>query len=330
MSRSVRIVYGTMEFGRRMNADESQKVVDLFLSKGYSELDTARMYADGKSEKIIGEFPDSIKSKASIATKANPSSGLNAAGIAAQMSESLDCLQSKSVDIFYLHMPDHNTPIEETLQACQQLYTEGKFKELALSNYSAWQVAEIYCICQRNGWVLPTLYQGMYNAITRSVEKELFPALRHFGMRFYAYNPLAGGLLTGKHKFESANEPEKQPVSRFFGAGGIWAEKYRDRFWKEQNFHGIELVSKALKDTYGVNDNGELRVSLIDASLRWLKYHSMLLGEQNDGIILGTSNYEQMVENLAACEGGPLEPAIVSAFDTAWDMAKAHCPDYFR
>ena len=102
--------------------------------------------------------------------------------------------------------------------------------------------------------------------------------------------------------------------------------RYRDRFWKEQNFHGIELVSKALKDTYGVNDNGELRVSLIDASLRWLKYHSMLLGEQNgtfslvftiklrkiftmlDGIILGTSNYEQMVENLAACEGGPLEP----------------------
>src|SRR5690606_26118365 len=102
-------------------------------------------------------------------------------------------------DIFYLHFPDHKTPLEETLKACQKLYEEGKFKELGLSNYSSWQVSEIYNMCKNNGWVLPTVYQGMYNVITRDVEKELFPCIRYYNMRFYSYNPLAGGLLTERY-----------------------------------------------------------------------------------------------------------------------------------
>ena len=72
-------------------------------------------------------------------------------------------------------------------------FAEGKFKEFGLSNYASWEVADIYHICKRNGWVLPTVYQGMYNAITRMVEGELFPALRHFGLRFYAYNTVRNG-----------------------------------------------------------------------------------------------------------------------------------------
>ncbi|XP_059232325.1 aflatoxin B1 aldehyde reductase member 2-like [Mustela nigripes] len=99
---------------------------------------------------------------------------------------------------------------------------EGKFVELGLSNYASWEVAEI-CICRNNGWILPTVYQGMYNITTRQVETELFLCLRHFGLRFYAYSPLAGGLLTGKYEDKDGN----QPVGRFFGNN--WAEIYRNR-----------------------------------------------------------------------------------------------------
>ena len=95
--------------------------------------------------------------------------------------------------------------IEDTLAEVHELHKEGKFKSLGLSNFQAWEVAHIYHTCKANGYVTPTVYQGMYNAITRDVEKELLPCLRKLGISFYAYNPLAGGVLTGKH---SGGEPE--------------------------------------------------------------------------------------------------------------------------
>uniref|UniRef100_A0A8C8TKZ8 NADP-dependent oxidoreductase domain-containing protein n=1 Tax=Peromyscus maniculatus bairdii TaxID=230844 RepID=A0A8C8TKZ8_PERMB len=184
-----------------------------------------------------------------IATKANPWDGksLKPDSVRSQLETSLKRLQCSRVDLFYLHAPDHNTPIEETLRACHQLQQEGKFVELGLSNYASWEVAEICTLCKNNGWIMPTVYQGMYNATTRQVEKELLPCLRHFGLRFYAYNPLAGGLLTGKYRYE--DKDGKQPVGRFFG--NSWAETYRNRFWKEHHFEAIALVEKALQTTYG-------------------------------------------------------------------------------
>uniref|UniRef100_A0A8B9EYE8 Aldo-keto reductase family 7 like (gene/pseudogene) n=1 Tax=Anser cygnoides TaxID=8845 RepID=A0A8B9EYE8_ANSCY len=129
-----------------------------------------------------------------VATKANPWDGktLKPESVRSQLDESLRRLKRTSVELFYLHAPDHGTPVEETLRACNELHKEGKFKELGLSNYAAWEVAEICTICKYNNWLMPTVYQGMYNATTRQVETELFPCLRHYGLRFYAYNPLAG------------------------------------------------------------------------------------------------------------------------------------------
>ncbi|XP_026581220.1 aflatoxin B1 aldehyde reductase member 2-like [Pseudonaja textilis] len=169
-----------------------------------------------------------IKSKVKIATKANPWDGktLKAQSVRSQLEESLQRLRLPSVDLFYLHAPDHETPVEETLRACNELHKEGKFKALGLSNYASWEVAEICTLCKAHQWLLPTVYQGMYNATTRQVEKELFPCLRHFGMSFYAYNPLAGGLLTGKYKYED-KDLSQPPTGRFFG--NDWARVYRDR-----------------------------------------------------------------------------------------------------
>ncbi|KAM6173436.1 aflatoxin B1 aldehyde reductase member 2 isoform 2-T2 [Erethizon dorsatum] len=223
-------VLGTMEMGRRMDASASAAAVRAFQERGHTELDTAFMYSDGQSESILGGLGLGLGGadcRVKIATKANPWDGktLKPDSVRSQLETSLKRLQCPRVDLFYLHAPDHGTPVEETLRACQQLHQEDKFVELGLSNYAAWEVAEICTLCKKNGWILPTVYQGMYNVTTRQVETELFPCLKHFGLRFYAYNPLAGGLLTGRYKYE--DKDGKQPVGRFFG--NSWSETYRNR-----------------------------------------------------------------------------------------------------
>ncbi|XP_062889254.1 aflatoxin B1 aldehyde reductase member 3 [Mobula hypostoma] len=321
MSARPRTVLGTMEFGRRADPEQSALILKAFLERGHDELDGAFMYTEGRSEQIIGSLD--LAQRVKIATKVNPWEGktLKAESVRYQFNTSLERLQRKSVEILYLHAPDHVTSIEETLAACQELYQQGKFKELGLSNYASWEVAEIYSICKHNNWVLPTVYQGMYNATTRQVEVELLPCLRHFGMRFYAYNPLAGGLLTGKYKFEDQNE--KQPTGRFFG--NAWAEAYRNRYWKEHNFRGIDLVKKAIDKTYGCG-----KTSLVSAALRWMYHHSNLQGDLGDAVIVGISTMEQLQQNLFATEEGPLDSTVVEAFNEAWKLVAHDCPNYFR
>ncbi|KAL7843262.1 hypothetical protein AOLI_G00247740 [Acnodon oligacanthus] len=312
---------GSNAFGGRADADLSRKMVQAFLERGHHELDTAFMYADGRSETIIGgmKLPKTVR----IATKANPWEGktLKPENVRSQLETSLKRLQTQSVDIFYLHAPDHQTPIQDTLQACNELHKEGKFKELGLSNYASWEVAEIYSICKHNNWVIPTVYQGMYNATTRQVEKELIPCLRHFGIRFYVYNPLAGGLLTGKHHYEV--EDGNQVAGRFFGTHS--AVIYRDRYWKESHFHAIDYILKALEAAYGSQ-----KPTLASAAIRWMYNHSQLKGDLGDGVIIGMSTMEQLQENLAAAEEGPLKQEVVDAFKHGWDLVAHECPNYFR
>ncbi|XP_049734063.1 aflatoxin B1 aldehyde reductase member 2-like [Elephas maximus indicus] len=319
-------VLGTMGMGRSMDASASAEAVHAFLERGHTELDTAFMYGDGQSESTLGGLGLGLGGgdrKVKIATKANPWDGksLKPDSLRSQLETSLKRLQCTQVDLFYLHAPDHSTPVEETLRACHQLHQEGKFVELGLSNYASWEVAEICTLCKNHGWILPTVYQGMYNATTRQVETELFPCLKHFGLRFYAYNPLAGGLLTGKYKYE--DKDGKQPVGRFFGNN--WAEVYRNRFWKENHFKAIALVEKALQATYASS-----APSMTSAALRWMYHHSQLQSARGDAVILGMSSLEQLQQNLRASEEGPLEPAVVDAFDQAWHLVAHECPNYFR
>ncbi|KAB5537256.1 hypothetical protein PHYPO_G00116720 [Pangasianodon hypophthalmus] len=312
---------GSMAFGGRADADTSAKMVKVFLERGHEELDTAFMYNDGNAEMIIGamQLPQTVR----IATKANPWNGktLKPESVRSQLETSLKRLRIQSINIFYLHAPDHENPIQDTLRACNELHKEGKFKELGLSNYASWEVAEICQICRHNSWVPPTVYQGMYNATTRQVETELLPCLRHFGIRFYAYNPLAGGLLTGKYHYE--DKDGSQPAGRFFG--NDWAAVYRDRFWKESHFHAIDGVLKALEAAYGSE-----KPSLTSAAIRWMYHHSQLKAEHGDGMIIGMSTMEQLQENLAAAEEGPLKQEVVEAFKRGWDLVAHECPNYFR
>ncbi|XP_028260838.1 aflatoxin B1 aldehyde reductase member 3 [Parambassis ranga] len=312
---------GTMAFGGRADAAQSQDMVKAFLDRGHRLVDTALMYVDGKSEEIIGNM--SLPKTVSIATKANPWDGktLKPESVRSQLQTSLQRLKTDCVDLFYLHAPDHQNPIQDTLRACNELHKEGKFKEFGLSNYASWEVAEIVCICRHNSWIVPTVYQGMYNATTRQVETELLPCLRYYGMKFYAYNPLAGGLLTGKYHYE--DKDASQPAGRFFGNN--WAAAYRDRYWKQSHFQAIDMVQKALETAYGSE-----KPSMTSAAMRWMYHHSQLKGDLGDGVIIGMSSMEQLQQNLAAAEEGPLDQRVVDAFKDAWNLVAHECPNYFR
>lgn len=319
-NKIVRSILGTMEMGRRASQSESEKMLSVFKNMGLNELDSAFMYAGGKTEEVIGNFPDK---EYVIASKANPwdDQSLRPESVRNQLEVSLKRLKCDHVDIFYLHCPDHNTPLVDTLREVNKLYTEKKFLEFGLSNYSSWLVAEVYNLCKQNGWVKPTVYQGMYSAITRKVEAELFPCLRYFNIRFYAYSPLGGGFLTGKHKFDDLNKTEP---GRFFGEGK-WVAAYRNRYWKKEYFDGIEKIRNALNEIYG-----EGQVSVPESAYRWLYHHSCLSAEKGDGVIVGAANADQLQTNLHYINKGPLDEKIITIFNDLWVSTSHISAEYAR
>jgi aflatoxin B1 aldehyde reductase len=148
--------------------DEFTKHLDYFQSQGYDEVDTARMYVGGKQEGWTRQAGWKDRG-CTIATKVYPyEAGVHKPeNLKKHFNTSMEELGADCVDIFYLHAPDHSVPFEETLGAVNELHQAGKFVNLGLSNFAAWEVAEVYNICKERGWVKPTIYQAMYNAISK-------------------------------------------------------------------------------------------------------------------------------------------------------------------
>lgn len=311
----MKIVLGTMNFGPQLDLEASRTMVKAYLATGGRELDTAYVYNDGATENYLGEIlPELDPQSYEIATKVHPriTGKLDRATILMEFPESLRRMKRDSVDLLYFHFPDGKTPIEEALETVAELHEQGKVKELGLSNYPAWQVVDIAYKCDKIGCPRPTVYQGMYNALCRNVDPELFPAIRSLGMRFYAFNPLAGGLLTGKHHhFEDSPEP-----GRF-----ARLKSYRDRYWKNSYFAAIEEIRLACEKE---------GIVMVEAAYRWMVNHSCMKSELDDGILLGASRQEQMEQNLTAAKKGPLPESIIAAMDEAWEIAKPDSPAYFK
>jgi aflatoxin B1 aldehyde reductase len=308
------LVLGTMNFGPQVNLAEAQKMVTSFLDAGYTEIDAAYVYNEGVTEKMLGQIFKSYKRESfSVATKVNPriTGNLDRRAIFMQCNESLDRMELETVDLLYLHMPDAKTPVEESLEACAELFEQNKIKAMGLSNFPAWLVSHCWHICDKNGWPKPTVYQGLYNGISRKVEKELFDCLRILNMKFYAFNPLAGGLLTGKQLNYEA-EPEQGRFSRL--------ASYRNRYWKKSYFESVNLISEICR---------EHKIEPAEAAYRWLSKHSMLNDKKGDAIIIGASSMVQFESNISAAKSTILSDKITEAFDTAWDNARAESPDYF-
>lgn len=200
------VYLGTMTFGWRgqtssfVDTQIATKMIEQFVSSyqnGVYHVDCARIYAGGDSEKILREAMSSVTSSAlSIGTKAHPSQpgGLSEQGLRSQLTKSLDALGVESVDEYYLHQPDENTSLLESLQTCDKLIKQGKITSIGMSNYHASEVQRAFDLCDAHGLAKPSVYQGLYNPLNRCIEAELLPVLRKNGCKFIAYNPLAAGV----------------------------------------------------------------------------------------------------------------------------------------
>jgi aflatoxin B1 aldehyde reductase len=319
-------VLGTMEFGRGPCVGlvpEQMTSAFLDFDTNFKHLDTAFMYNGGKTQAILGEM-ECWKERGLIGDKINPwdKKNFGEESIRMQVNTCLDRLKVSKVEIMYLHAPDHNTPLEVTLEVLNKLHKEGKFNQLGLSNYSSWLVAEVVNLCKANNWIKPTVYQGMYSTITRQVEEELIPCLRYHGIAFYAYSPLGGGILSGKYKFEE-EETKSITKGRFNGVG--WDKVYRQRYWKQEHFQAMEKLEALLAEHHP-----EENISLPGAAFRWIYNHSVLDGAKGDCVVLGASRMDQLQMNMELSRAGPLKEEVVSFMTDWWKSTKHLCPVYFR
>lgn len=317
----------TAEQARVHNLEDCAKILDIFQAHGHNEVDTARTYGGGSSEEYLGQLKwqergivlDTKLSPAQRITEREKQYTHKRDDLKPALLESLKALQTDKVDMWYLHAPDHATPYDETLEAVNELYKEGYFKRFGISNYAAWEVAQMCELCERHGWKKPDVYQGIYNALHRTVEPELFPCLRHYGIAFYEFNPIAGGMLTDKYQ-RTTEDSEIEPGSRF-DPSRAQGSNYRRRYWTDAYFDALDVIRPVAK---------KLGLTTVEAALRWASHHSLLKREYGDAIIIGASSAAQLEENLTNLEKGPLPDELVKAFDEAWAIVKGQCKPYFR
>lgn len=171
--------------------------------------------------------------------------------------------------------------------------------------------------CKYNNWVRPTVYQGMYNCITRNIEPELFTACKRYGLDIVIYNPIAGGLFSGKIK-----STEMVPESGRFSDSANSGVLYRNRYFRESTFKALQVVEAAVEKS---------GLTMIETALRWTVHHSGLrIKDGNDGILLGISSVAQLENNLDNLEKGPLPNELVQALDEAWKISKADSANYWH
>ncbi|KAF7345493.1 Aflatoxin B1 aldehyde reductase member 3 [Mycena venus] len=312
---SLKVVMGAMTFGepgiegaRVDKVQDIEAILDTLVQHGHSEIDTARTYCSGTSETMLGKT--SWKEKGIlIASKLYPFHSfmpeLTAAhtpeGLRKALMSSLKSLNTDKLEIWYLHGPDRSVPYEVTLKAIDELYHEGHFKRFGISNYMAWEVAEMIGICKQHGYVQPVVYEGIYNPIHRLVEPELFPALRKFGIAFYGFNPLAGGFFTDRYK----SIDTKPEAGSAFDPERFRGKNYRSRYWKAEYFDALAPVA-----------------------LRWVSHHSLMRAASGDAVLIGGSSLKHIEENLIDLEKGPLPDDVVEALDAAWAPVKATSSSY--
>lgn len=289
-------------------AAQVSSFLDIVHKHDVKELDTARVYNGGRSEELLGEVAAHTRFEISTKAPAFAPGSLSEANILDNCDKSLKALKQDKVDIYYLHGPDRTVDLAEQCRAINTLYRQGRFARFGVSNISDAEVQSIHDICAREGYVLPSVYQGGYNPIGRGPEKTLFPLLRKLHMSFYAFSPLAGGLLA-------------KPLSE------ITSPKPGSRFDEMKVFGDIYLTPEILgalaKVQQGCDEEG---ISLLDATMQWFVHHSPLRAE--DGVIIGASSEAQIDRSLSACERGPLSEGMQRAWDELWVVLSKNPPRY--
>jgi 1-deoxyxylulose-5-phosphate synthase len=308
-----RLCFGTMTFGRPADQATSTQMVDQCIEAGINFFDTANMYQLGVAETMLGEALKGRRKNVILASKvrfkmgdAPDQSGLSRKAILRAVEESLKRLQTDYLDISYLHFPDYEVPIEETLDTLELLVKQGKIHYPATSNYAAWQQTEMLWIAEKKNYKPTVITQPMYNLLARGIEQEWLPMTKHYGISNIVYNPLAAGLLTGKHQMQTVTAGTRFDNNKL----------YQDRYWHKQDFEAVEKL-KTIAQKSGR--------SLISIAFNWLLHHTA-----SDCVILGASRPEQLAQNLAACEEGALPEDVVKACDEVWKELRGPIPVYNR
>jgi aryl-alcohol dehydrogenase-like predicted oxidoreductase len=198
---------GTMMFGGATTEADAARIVDSARDTGVNFIDTADVYTDGESERIVGRAIAAHRDWWVLATKlANPTGpGPNARGLSRRyaftaVDASLKRLGVETIDILYLHKEDHTTPLGEVVHAMADLMRSGRIRYFGVSNHRSWRVAELCHLCDAAGIDRPVISQPYYNALNRMPEVEHLPACAHLGLGVFPYSPLARGVLTGKYR----------------------------------------------------------------------------------------------------------------------------------
>lgn len=310
--RVSRLCLGTMTFGSQVQTVEAHRMMDLAFDRGIYFFDSANAYNAGEAERILGKWAKRKRNQIVISTKVRYqvgddlfSVGLSRRTIRNEVENSLRRLKMESIDLLYLHQPDQHTDLDETIHVCDDLIHEGKVHSIGLSNFAAWQVAQIIERSAKLGTMRPWAYQVMYNLLVRNAESELIPCCQNYNVSLFAYNPLAAGLLTGKHKLDAFN------IDGRFGV----LPYYKDRYWHGEFFKAIEQLRIIAE---------EAECSMTALSYRWL-----IQNQQVAGIVIGASSFDQLRSNIDIMDH-ELSADILAKCDSVWRALSGPIPSYNR
>ena len=308
MMAGLKVILGGGVFWHKdqWNPDKLQTFLDCLAAADVKGIDIAQIYGD--SEAVLGEAGS--RKNFEIGTKlpgVTVPGSLQTEQVVKRTQESLQKLKVDQVDILYLHTPDPSTPIEQTLQGVQELFNAGAFRRFGLSNYTAKDVRNIYEHQKSNGWVLPSVYQGAYNPISRHYEEDLLPLLRKLEISFYAYSPTAGGFLA------KSKQQVLDGVGRFGKSGGTEGVFFNELYNKPVLLEILGTWSGIARDA---------GTSPYHLATRWVSYNSALRPDQGDALIIGVHDLKQLSENIAGLNQGPLPPNIAERVDAIWESAR--------
>lgn len=282
-----------MNFGKRTAEPEARRIIDRALDAGLTAFDTANLYNEGLSEQVLGRALGARRDKVSITTKVGAwkKEGLGAARIVASLDESLARLETDFVDVYLLHVPDHATPLEQTLEGLSTVLASKKARAWGVSNFAAWQLGELNHLCDARGVPRPVQSQVLYNLAIRQLDLEYFAFTRRFPIQTVVYNPLAGGLL--------ARQPSAPvPKSARLETNGLYRKRYGSETMRAFATKCAALASQA-------------GLSLLQLSLAWVAQR-----EGVDVVLLGPASEAQLTESIDAATK-ILPTDLLAAIDTA-------------
>jgi aryl-alcohol dehydrogenase (NADP+) len=289
-----RLCLGTMTFGYQCDEEASRAILDASADAGITFIDTADVYPlggglerVGRTEEILGRWLAGRRQDFVVATKcagamgSNPwERGTSRKHVLDAIDASLRRLGTDYVDLYQLHFPDPDTPIDETLEALDTVVRSGKARYVGCSNFLAYRVARALGRSEARNLVRFDSVQPRYNLLFRQIERDLLPLCAEEGIGVIPYNPIAGGLLTGKH--DRSGQPEQGTRFTLGTAGAL----YQDRYWHEGEFETVEEIRALAK---------EAGLSMTTMAVAWVLANPAVTSP-----IVGASRPSQLDETVAA------------------------------